>query len=96
VHFQQLIKSLSEEHCRPNKLPEIISVLEKTPNYEMDVSSAIKDMIGRENGVVKDVAAAAAVDDLDGFSIQSEQEDGIGKEYVDDEEEDDDDDFVLV
>lgn len=81
------------DHCRPNKLPEIISVLEKTPNYEMDVSSAIKDMIGRQ-GVIKDEATAA--DDLEEFSIKSEQENGAKQDNAEDDEEDDDDDFVLV
>ena len=93
VYFQHLVRTLSVEHCRPNKLPEIISVLEKTPNYEMDVSSAIKDMIGRQ-GVIKDEATAA--DDLEEFSIKSEQENGAKQDNAEDDEEDDDDDFVLV
>ena len=79
------------EHCLPNKLPEIITVLEKTPNYEMDVSSAIKDMIGRE-GMTEDKSAADI--DLDGFSMKSEQENGAAKDGGD--ADDDDDDYVVV
>ncbi len=89
VYFQRLIQSLSEEHCRPNKLPEIITVMEKTPNYEMDVSSAIKCMIGKDGMLTKDTSSA---DDLDEFSTRSEKE----EEDIDDEEDDDDNDFVLV
>lgn len=67
VHFQSLLKELSTEHCKPNKLPEIVTVLDKTPNYEVDVSAAINDMIRTEgNGVVK------IEEDIDGFSQSDE------------------------
>ena len=83
VLFQRLLKELSTEHCTPNKLPEIITVMDKTPNYEVDVSAAINDMIRTEgNGVVK------VNDDIDGFSMQSD-DGGIDPD-------DDDDDFVLI
>ena len=84
VHFQRLLKGLSTEHCKPNKLPEIITVSDKTPNYEVDVSAAINDMIRTEgNGVVK------INDDIDGFSMQSEEDNAH-------DDDDDDDDFVLI
>lgn len=83
VHFQRLLKELSTEHCKLNKLPEIITVLDKTPNYEVDVSAAINDMIRTEgNGVVK------INDDIDGFSMQSDEDNA--------HDDDDDDDFVLI
>jgi len=82
AHFQRLLEELSTEHCKPTKLPEIITVLDKTPNYEVDVSAAINDMIRTEgNGVVK-------IDDIDGFSMQSEEDNA--------HDDDDDDDFVLI
>mmetsp|Transcript_409 Transcript_409/g.901 ORF Transcript_409/g.901 Transcript_409/m.901 type:complete len:357 (-) Transcript_409:483-1553(-) len=88
--FQRLIGVLSREHCRPNRLPEIVTVLEKTPNYEVDVSSAMKGMMmGKGQG---DEGVGSMVDDLDGFSMQSDEENGVHEE----EEEDDDDDFVLI
>ncbi|KAL7452909.1 hypothetical protein ACHAWC_004611 [Mediolabrus comicus] len=40
-HFLSLLDSLAKDYCRPNKLPEIITVVEKTPNYEDGVSSAM-------------------------------------------------------
>ena len=87
VHFQALLKELKNEHCKPNKLPEIISVLEKTPNYKVDVSSAIHDMIGNK-------ATTTTGDDdidIDGFSMHSDEGDGADKDN-----DDDDDDFVLI
>ena len=41
AHFQSLVKGLSEEHCRPNKLPEVVTVLEKTPNYDVDGGGSV-------------------------------------------------------
>ena len=67
-------------------MPEIITVSDKTPNYEVDVSAAINDMIRTEgNGVVK------INDDIDGFSMESD-DGGIDC----DDDDDDDDDFVLI
>ena len=44
THFRSLLKGLSEEHCRLNKLPEVMTVLEKTPNYDVDgVGSVVAD-----------------------------------------------------
>jgi len=85
VHFQRLLKELSTEHCKPNKLSEIITVSDKTPNYEVDVSAALNDMIRTEgNGVVK------INDDIDGFSMQSDEDNDRN------DDDDDDDDFVLI
>ena len=89
VHFQALLKELKDEHCKPNKLPEIISVLEKTPNYKVDVRSAMNDMIGNK-------ATTATGDDdidIDGFSMHSDEGDS---DEDNDNDDDDDDDFVLI
>ncbi|KAL3803624.1 hypothetical protein ACHAW5_006386 [Stephanodiscus triporus] len=82
ARFLRSIESLTAEHCRPNGLPEIVTVAERTPNYELDVSSAISEMIGR--GGARDVA-----DCLDGFSMQSDA-------AHEEDDNDDDDDFVLI
>ena len=56
----------------------------------MDVSSAMKGMMmGKGQG---DEGVGSMVDDLDGFSMQSEEENGVHEE----KEDDDDDDFVLI
>ncbi|KAL9187411.1 hypothetical protein ACHAXT_001514 [Thalassiosira profunda] len=86
VHFRHLLKELADEHCRSNKLPEVVTVAERTPNYEVDVSSAIKGMLG------KGVGAAVGEVDIDGFSLHSDDEEGTHHE----EEDDDDEDFVLI
>jgi len=90
LHFRSLIRALEEEHCRPNKLPEVVTVLEKTPDYEVDVSSAVRGMM-TQKGVAGDVDDA--MDDLDGFSMQSEDENPCAAQ---ENEDDDDDDFVLI
>ena len=87
VHFQGLLNKLSTDHCKPNKLPEIITILEKTPNYKVDVSSAMHDMIGGK-GKERTVDGVSMVDDIDEFSMQSEE--------GNDEDDNDDDDFVLI
>jgi hypothetical protein len=91
--FRKSIESLSAGHCRPNGLPEIVTVAERTPNYELDVSSAIGGMIGRGGGGVGGIGVGIGGDKSrdaecsDGFSMQSD---------ADREEDDDDDDFVLI
>jgi hypothetical protein len=86
--FRRSIESLSAVHCRPNGLPEIVTVAERTPNYELDVSSAIGDMIGRGGvGGIGGGGKSRDVECSDGFSMQSD---------VTREEDDDDDDFVLI
>ena len=87
VHFQGLLNKLSTDHCKPNKLPEIITILEKTPNYKVDVSSAMHDMIGGK-GKERTMDGVSMVDDIDEFSMQSEE--------GNDEDDNDDDDFVLI
>jgi cysteine protease ATG4 len=59
-HFTSLLDALANDHCRPNELPEIITVADETPNYEDGVSSAMKDMVGD--------------DGLDDFSVDDNQE----------------------
>ena len=91
--FRKSIELLSAGHCRPNGLPEIVTVAERTPNYELDVSSAIGGMIGRGGGGVGGIGVGIGGDKSrdaecsDGFSMQSD---------ADREEDDDDDDFVLI
>ncbi len=91
--FRRSIESLNGGHCRPNGLPEIVTVSERTPNYELDVSSAIGGMIGRGGGGVGGIGVGTGGDKSrdaecsDGFSMQSD---------ADREEDDDDDDFVLI
>jgi hypothetical protein len=92
VRFKRSIEALSVEHCRPNLLPEIVTISERTPNYELDVSSAINDMIGGGGGIGAVSTGGGGkssriVDCLDGFSMKND---------VVDEEDDDDDDFVLI
>jgi len=94
--FKNSIRSLRDEHCRPNKLPEVVTVLKRTPDYEADVSSAVRGMMSVASGRCRQHGGGVGeVDtDLDGFSMQSEDEDdGIAQEEEDD---DDDDDFVLI
>ena len=85
ARFQRSIELLYAEHCRPNGLPEIVTVAERTPNYELDVSSAISEMIGK--GGAGDMSCIA--DCLDGFSMQSDA-------AHEEDDNDDDDDFVLI
>jgi hypothetical protein len=91
--FRKSIELLSAGHCRPNGLPEIMTVAERTPNYELDVSSAIGGMIGRGGSGVGGIGVGIGGDKSrdaecsDGFSMQSD---------ADREEDDDDDDFVLI
>lgn len=85
AHFRRSIESLTAKHCRPNGLPEIVTVAERTPNYELDVSSAISEMIGK--GGAGDMSCIA--EGLDGFSMQSDA-------AQEEDDNDDDDDFVLI
>jgi len=98
LQFQSLLKGLSEGHCRPYKLPDIVTVLENTPNYEVDVSLVMKDMIGKKKREGVDGegvdGVGGIIDDLDGFSMQSDEEEDNANAGHD--EEDDDDDFVLI
>lgn len=75
--------------CRKNKLPELVTVLDKAPNYEVDVSAFMKNM-SLTKGRCREVNARSE-EDLDGFSIKSE-EDGFNEEQDDV----DDDEYVLV
>ncbi|KAL3800637.1 hypothetical protein HJC23_006099 [Cyclotella cryptica] len=75
--------------CRRNKLPEVVTVLDKAPNYEVDVSAVMKNM-ALNNGKCREVNARLD-DDLDGFSIKSDE---VG--LNEDEDDLDDDEYVLV
>ena len=90
AHFQRLLKELKEEHCVPNKLPEVVTVQEKTPDYQVDLGGAMKSLTGK--GSSGD-GGVAGVDDIDGFSMHSEEEE-VHEEN--EEDDDDDDDFVLI
>ncbi len=57
--FTSLLDDLANDHCCPNQLPEIITVAEKTPNYEVGVTTAMKDMVDD--------------DGLDDFSVENEE-----------------------
>lgn len=81
LSFQTSLQALNIE-CKMNKLPEIISVLAKSPNYAADVGEVIKNMSLNNKGCVED--------DLDGFSINSED----GK--VEEDEDNDEEEYVLV
>eukprot|EP00581_Thalassiosira_minuscula_P008173 CAMPEP_0183710892 /NCGR_PEP_ID=MMETSP0737-20130205/6511_1 /TAXON_ID=385413 /ORGANISM="Thalassiosira miniscula, Strain CCMP1093" /LENGTH=768 /DNA_ID=CAMNT_0025939259 /DNA_START=128 /DNA_END=2434 /DNA_ORIENTATION=+ len=86
--FRRSIEELTMGHCKTYGLPEIVTILEKTPNYEVDVSSAIRGMtagVGGGGG-----GGGDGVDDIDGFSMHSDGENS------EEEEDDDDDDFVLI
>ena len=80
--FQQSINELNSE-CKKYKSPSIVTFMDKSPNYEVDVGTAMKNMTlnGNKN---------AGLDDLDGFSIDSGEDGGVL------DEEDDDDEYVLV
>ncbi|KAL7472220.1 hypothetical protein ACHAXS_012544 [Conticribra weissflogii] len=96
--FRRRLDKLTKEHCRPNKLPEIVTVMERTPNYDADVSAAMKDMMlgGRSKisrGCDDGVGVCANIEDLDGFSVQSEEG---KKDELMSEGDDDDDDYVLL
>mmetsp|Transcript_9733 Transcript_9733/g.14771 ORF Transcript_9733/g.14771 Transcript_9733/m.14771 type:complete len:617 (-) Transcript_9733:117-1967(-) len=71
--FTSLLDALANDHCRPNQLPEIITVAEKTPNYEDGVTSAMKDMVDNDD------------DGLDDFSVGNEE---IKEEEETDDEDD--------
>ncbi|KAK1744206.1 cysteine protease ATG4 [Skeletonema marinoi] len=71
--FTSLLDALAKDHCRPNQLPEIITVAEKTPNYEDGVTSAMKDMVDNDD------------DGLDDFSVGNEE---IKEEEETDDEDD--------
>ena len=100
VQFTNAIDALSKEHCRPNKLPDIVTVTEKTPNYEVDVGSVMKTLMlcgkgttkeregGRGDESCNDDGGGGSDNQLDGFSMDSEE--GVLSE------EDDDDDYVLI
>ena len=78
--FKRSLHSLNAE-CKRNNLPSILTILENAPNYEVDVGEVMKNMaLNKKN---------ALEDDVDGFSLKSE--DG---ELEDDD--DNDDDYVLV
>lgn len=70
--FTCLLDALTNDHCRPNELPEIITVAEKTPNYEDGVTSAMKDMVGDDDG-------------LDDFSVDNDE---TNNEHADDDDDD--------
>ncbi len=71
-HFASLLDALANDHCHPNELPEIITIAEKTPNYEDGVTSAMKDLVGNDDG-------------LDDFSVGNEE---LNKEEDTDDEDD--------
>mmetsp|Transcript_4690 Transcript_4690/g.9658 ORF Transcript_4690/g.9658 Transcript_4690/m.9658 type:complete len:738 (+) Transcript_4690:151-2364(+) len=96
--FRRELDKLTKEHCRPNKLPEIVTVMEKTPNYDADVSAAMKDMmLGGKSKICRgnDIGEGdcANLEDLDGFSIQSAED---KKDELMSDGDDDDDDYVLL
>ena len=70
--FASLLDALANDHCHPNQLPEIITIAEKTPNYEDGVTSAMKDLVGNDDG-------------LDDFSVGNEE---LNKEEDTDDEDD--------
>jgi cysteine protease ATG4 len=79
--FQTSLHELNSE-CKKSNLPAIISVTEKSPNYEGDVGEVMKNMALNKEGALED--------DLDGFSMKSEED--VLEEDNDDEE----DEYVLV
>ncbi|KAL7500848.1 hypothetical protein ACHAWT_008765 [Skeletonema menzelii] len=70
--FASLLDALANNHCRPNQLPEIITVAEKTPNYEDGVTSAMKYLVDADDG-------------LDDFSVGNEE---LSEEQDTDDEDD--------
>jgi cysteine protease ATG4 len=72
-HFLSLLDALARDHCQPNELPEIITVVERTPNYEDRANSAVKDLVAGEDG-------------LDDFSVD---EDDIDRDKECDNDDDD-------
>lgn len=69
--------SLNAE-CKKFKLPCIVSILDRSPNYEVDVGEVMKNM-----------ALNRREEDMDGFSMESEDAGEL-------EEDDGDDEYVLV
>jgi len=81
IHLRQLIRKLgTDELQRQNKLPDVITVMTRTPRYELDDCSA---------GVLNDSVDCG----LDGFAMSS---DDVEREEENDKDDDDDDDFVLI
>ena len=81
IHLRQLIRKLgTDELQRQNKLPDVITVMARTPRYELDDCSA---------GVLNDSVDCG----LDGFAMSS---DDVECEGENDNDDDDDDDFVLI
>ena len=70
--FASLLDDLANNHCCPNQLPEIITVAEKTPNYEDGVTSAMKDLVDDDDG-------------LDDFSVGNDE---LNEEEDTDDEDD--------
>jgi cysteine protease ATG4 len=75
--FRQSVHSLNAE-CKKFKLPCIVSILDRSPNYEVDVGEVMKNM-----------ALNKREEEMDGFSMESEDDGEL-------EEDDDDDEYVLV
>ena len=65
ARLRRALEDLDEGHCRPSGLPMIVTVRERTPDYEFDVSAI---------GGVKAAEGATAVE-LDRFSMNSEEDD---------------------
>jgi len=65
ARLRRALEDLNEGHCRPSGLPTIVTVRERTPDYEFDVSAI---------GGVKAAECATAVE-LDRFSMNSEEDD---------------------
>ena len=102
MSFRNDLSILSREHCRRNKLPDIVTIMDVTPNYAVDVSAAMTDMIlGGKGGKSSGDAGAGGdekgyLEDLDGFSMESDEEHTDDAKLFSEEEDDDDDDFVLI
>ena len=76
IHLCQLIRKLgTDELQRQNKLPDVITVMTRTPRYELDDCSA---------GVLNDSVDCG----LDGFAMSS---DDVECEEENDNDDDDDD-----
>ncbi|KAL3798493.1 hypothetical protein ACHAWO_011168 [Cyclotella atomus] len=79
--FQTSLHDLNSE-CKKSKAPAVISVLEKSPNYEVDVGEVMKHLaLNKED---------ALEDELDGFSMKSEED------ILEEDNDDDEDEYVLV
>ena len=65
ISFQKSLYILNSE-CKKYKLPSIVTVLEKSPNYEVDMSEIMKNMTFNRKSDIED--------DMEGFSMKSEEE----------------------